>query len=135
MRFCARVTLGGRKMAWDVTVALEDRPGALASLGEATGTANLNLDGVVGVTAGGVGVIHLLVEDPDRTTEVLTNAGLAVLGRREVLVTQVEDRPGELGRIARRLADAGVNIDLLYLGTGTRLVIGVDDLAKARAAL
>jgi|FLYL01.1.fsa_nt_gi hypothetical protein len=122
-------------MAWDVTVALEDRPGALASLGEATGTANLNLDGVVGVTAGGVGVIHLLVEDPDRTTEVLTNAGLAVLGRREVLVTQVEDRPGELGRIARRLADAGVNIDLLYLGTGTRLVIGVDDLAKARAAL
>ena len=55
--------------------------------------------------------------------------------QREVLVVQAEDRPGELGRLARRIADAGVNIELQYIATGTRIVIGADDLDKARAAL
>ena len=56
-------------------------------------------------------------------------------GAREVVVTDVEDRPGELGRLMRRVADAGVNVDLVYLATNTRLVVGAADLDAARSAL
>jgi hypothetical protein len=54
---------------------------------------------------------------------------------RQVIVAELEDRPGSAGAALRRIADAGVNLELVYLATATRLVIGVDDLEKARAAL
>jgi hypothetical protein len=47
----------------------------------------------------------------------------------------VEDRPGFLGETAGRLADAGVNIEVAYLGTGTRLALVVDDRDTAERAL
>jgi hypothetical protein len=50
-------------------------------------------------------------------------------------VLDVEDRPGVLGEVARKLADAGVNIELVYLASGTRLVIGAADLDKVRSAV
>ncbi len=52
-----------------------------------------------------------------------------------MLVVSIEDRPGELGGIARQLAKASVNINLLYLTAGMELVIGVDDFEKAQSAL
>jgi hypothetical protein len=53
-----------------------------------------------------------------------------------VLVVDVEDRPGTTGEVARKIADAGVNIDLVYTTFGgVRLVLGVDDLERARAAI
>lgn len=122
-------------MAWDITVILEDQPGALASLGEATGSAGLNIDGVSATLCEGRGVIHLLVEDGAAARTVLDGVGLVTDGVREVLVVDIEDRPGALGATTRRLADAGVNINLTYLATATRLVLGVDDLDAARAAL
>ena len=57
------------------------------------------------------------------------------MDEREVLVVDVDDRAGALGEIARKLSDAGVNIELFYLATTTRLVIGVDDLKKARSVI
>ncbi|MEK0338362.1 MAG: ACT domain-containing protein, partial [Nitrosopumilus sp.] len=62
-------------------------------------------------------------------------AGLEVRGEREVLVLKLENRPGVLGDVTRRIAKAGVNIDLFYVASNTRLVIGADDLDKARAAV
>ena len=123
-------------MAWDIKVTLEDRPGALAHLGEATGAAGINLDGGCGFLCeeGAKAVFHFLVEDPAAARQAFEAAGGDV-GEREVLVVDVDDRPGELGRIARRITDAGVNIDLFYLAADTRFVIGVDDLDAARAAL
>ena len=47
----------------------------------------------------------------------------------------LEDRPGALGETARKIADAGVNIELAYLATGTRLVVGAADLDKIRAVM
>jgi hypothetical protein len=59
-----------------------------------------------------------------------------VSDERDVLVVDVEDRPGTMGEVARRIGEAGVNVELVYLTFGTvRLVLGVDDLDKARAAL
>ena len=123
-------------MAWDIKVTLEDRPGTLAHLGKATGAAGINLDGGCGFLCeeGAKAVFHFLVEDPAAARQACEAAGGHV-GEREVLVVDVDDRPGELGRIARRITDAGVNIDLFYLAADTRFVIGVDDLDAARAAL
>lgn len=119
-------------MPWDIAVELENRPGTLAELGEAAGKAGVNLDGVCGIPCEGVGVIHVLVEDPATARDALTQAGITIREEREVLVADVTDRPGELGELTRRLADAGVNVDLTYLATNTRLVLGVDDLEAAR---
>jgi hypothetical protein len=123
-------------MATDLTVMLEDKAGELASLGETAGNAGINLAGGCGVTSGGRGEIHLLVEgDAAAAAEALHNAGVEVAAEREVLVIDVNDQPGELGAVARRLGDAGVNIELFYLATGTRLVLGADDLERARSAV
>lgn len=120
----------------DLTVVLDDKPGALADLGEATGRANINLEGLSGSTSGGKGELHLLVEDPDAARQALEDAGIEVSEERDVLVVEVEDRPGTMAEVARKLGDAGVNIELAYTTFGgVRIVLGVDDFEKAQAAL
>jgi hypothetical protein len=122
-------------MVKDLTVILEDRPGTLADMGEALGKAGINIDGLCGFPCEGKGVIHILVEDAAAARRALEDRGLEVRGERQVLVLEVEDRPGAFGDLTRRIANAGVNIDLAYPATKNRLVIGADDLDKARAAV
>ncbi len=121
-------------MMWDLTVKLENQPGTIADLGEALGAAGINIHGVCGFPCEGAGIIHVLVDDPDASKEAFAAAELEAGSERPVLVIDLEDRPGELGKHARRMADAGVNVDLLYLTADSRLVFGVDDLDKAKAA-
>ena len=115
-------------MAWDLEVELVNRPGTIADLGEAAAAAGVNLSGICGFPCEGVGVIHVLVDDPDGATGAFESAGLNVRGRREVLVTPVENSPGALGELARSFADAGINVDLIYVAADNRMVLGVDDL-------
>jgi len=122
-------------MAKDLTVILEDRPGTLGDMGEALGKAGINIEGCCGFRSEGKGVIHILVEDVGAAQRVLQQAGLEVCDERQVLILEVEDRPGVFGDVTRRIANVGVNIDLIYLATNTRLVIGADDLDKARSAI
>ncbi len=122
-------------MAKDLTVILENRPGTLADLGEALGGAGINLDAMCGFPCEGKGVIHILVEDAGGARSALEAAGLAVESERDVLLFDAEDRPGMLGETMRKLANAGVNVDLLYKATQSKLVIGADDLEKAKATL
>ena len=124
-------------MPTDLTVVLRDEPGQLAKLGEATGDAGVNILGMCAMTGDGHGFIHLLVDDPKVGTarEALEAAGMGVADAREALVVDIQDRPGTLGEVARTLAEAGVNIELAYTTFGgVKLVLGVDDLDKARAA-
>ncbi len=122
-------------MAKDLTIVLENRPGTGADVGEALGKAGISMGGMCGFPCEGRGVFHVLVEDGAGARRVLEEGGMEVSGEREVLVLEVEDRPGVFGEIARKIANAGVNVDLCYVASGTRLVIGADDLEKARAAL
>jgi hypothetical protein len=119
----------------DLTVILEDRPGALADLGDATGGANINIEGMCATTGGGKGEVHILVEDEAATREALEGAGMEVSGESDVLVIDVEDRPGTMAAVARKIGDAGANIEFAYTTFGgVKLVLGVDDLNAARAA-
>lgn len=125
-------------MSKDLTIVLQDRPGELARLGEATGKAGVNIQGLCAFTGEGRGVIHLLVSDADATTahSALEDAGMGVADEREVLVIDVNDRPGTLGELARDLGEANVNIEFAYTTFGgIKLVVATDDLDSARAAL
>ncbi|NIQ37465.1 MAG: ACT domain-containing protein [Proteobacteria bacterium] len=122
-------------MTKDLTVILEDRPGTLAEVGEALGKAGINIDGFCGFPCEGKGIFHILVEDAVAARRVLEEIGFEIRGERHVLVLELEDRPGTLGDVTRSIAKAGVNIDLIYVATNTRVVIGADDLDKARAAV
>ena len=122
-------------MTMDLTVILQDRPGTLADVGETLGKAGINIEGLCGFPCDGKGTLHILVEDGDGAQAALEAAGQIVQGIRDVLVIDIEDKPGEFGKICRQIADAGVNIDLSYVASQTRLVLGADDLDKARAAL
>jgi hypothetical protein len=120
----------------DLTVTLENRPGSLADLGAAAGSAGINIEGVWGSTEGGHTTIHILVDDAAATRAALSEAGIEVSGERDVLVVDIEDRPGAMGEVARRIGDAGANTELVYTTFGkVRLVLGVDDVDKARAAV
>jgi hypothetical protein len=125
-------------MARDLTVVLQDRPGELARLGEATGQAGVNIQGMCAFTGEGRGIIHILVDDAKAAAarRALDEAGMGVADEREVLVVDIEDRPGTLGELARSLGEASVNIELAYTTFGgIKLVIATDDLDSARAAL
>ncbi|HYU85080.1 MAG TPA: ACT domain-containing protein [Kribbellaceae bacterium] len=123
-------------MATDLTVYLDDHPGELARVGELLGRAGVNVNGLCAVVSGGgQAEVHLLVDDLTAAFDALAAADITVASEQEVVVIDVKDRPGELGEIARRLGDAGVNITLAYLATNTRLVLAADNLATAREAL
>jgi hypothetical protein len=125
-------------MSTDLTVVLQDRPGELARLGQATGEAGVNIQGMCAFTCEGRGIIHVLVDDAQAAVarQALEDAGMGVADQREVLVIDVEDRPGTLGGLARSLGEASVNIELAYTTFGgVKLVIATDDVESARAAL
>ncbi len=122
-------------MTTDLAVTVEDKPGELASLGEATGRAGINIDGVCCFASEGGFVVHLLVDDAAGARRAVENAGYTSIEEREVVLVGLEDRPGALGETARKIADAGVNIELAYLATNTRLVVGAADLDEVRAVV
>jgi hypothetical protein len=123
-------------MPTDLTVIVEDRPGVLAGLGEATGRAGINIEGLCAITGDGKGFIHVLVEDAATAKDALEDAGFGIADERDAVVVDLHDKPGAMGEIARDLADAGVGIDVAYtIFSGVRLVIVTEDIEKARAAL
>ena len=125
-------------MPTDLTVILKDEPGQLAQLGEATGAAGANIQGLAAFTGDGHGVIHLLFDDSDvtRAREAIGGTGMGIADEREVLVVDIRDAPGTLGELSRSLAEVNVNIDFAYTTFGgVRIVIATDDLANARRAL
>jgi len=123
----------------DLTVSLEDRPGTLADLGEALGKAGINIEGMCAVASEGRSIIHLLVADAAAARTALEGAGIKVEGEADPLISELAsdqvDRPGAIGAMARAMANAGVNIQVVYLATKNRAVAVTSDNAKARQAL
>lgn len=126
-------------MPTELSVLMPHRPGSLASLAEALGRAGVNIESIAAVPSGSTGDVRVVVGDEMKARAALAGGGMEVRAAREVLAVDLPDRPGELGRVARRLADAGINIDAVYVlgrrGDRTQLAFGVPDVAKARAVV
>jgi hypothetical protein len=118
----------------DLTIELDEKVGSVASAAEALGKAGINIEGICGFVVGGKGVGHVLVADPGKARQALQTAGARVTGEQDVLILDIEDKPGSLGKLTRRIADAGVNLNTVYLATRTRVVIGAGEIEKARTA-
>jgi len=119
----------------DLTVNLENKPGTVAQAAEALGNAGINIEGGFGMAMGDKGELHLLVADADSARSALQAAGVQCGGDRDVEVVSMIDEPGELGRHLRRIADAGVNLDMVYTATNTRLVLGSAHMDSLRRAM
>jgi len=120
----------------DLTVRMENRPGALAEVGEALGRAGVNIEAVAGFGFDNHGMAHLVVDDADAAKAALREAGVEFEAEQEALVVTLDDEPGAIGAYARRLADAGVNIEAAYLGGKAagemELIFVVSDPEKAK---
>lgn len=126
-------------MATDLTVVLDDRAGQLAHMGEALGDAGVNIEGFCATTDDGVGVVHVLVENAMVAQNALILADIKVEGEADAVVVDLMEqdagKPGTLGRVAGRVATAGINVSIAYLATGDRVVLVTSDNEKAREAL
>ena len=125
----------GEQMAQDFTVMLPNRPGILANISTTMGKAGINIEGISGTQYQDKVVLHLLFDKDEEAQALLYKNKITIMSVREVLVVDIIDKPGELGKIAQKMANAEVNIDFVYLASGNRLVLGVDDPEKAIVAL
>jgi len=117
----------------DLTIALEHRPGALADMGDALGRAGVSIEGGGAFVVKGQSVAHFLFHDGAAARSALETAGIRVLHQREVLIQRLrQDEPGQLGKLTRRMADAGVNIEVLYSDHEHQLILVVDAIEKGR---
>ncbi|WP_159017438.1 amino acid-binding ACT domain-containing protein [Cognatiluteimonas profundi] len=120
----------------DLAILLDDLPGTLAAMGDALGRAGVSVEGGGAWVVDGKGRAHFLVADHDEAParQALAAAGIALLASRDVLVQRLrQDMPGQLGLLCRRMAEAGVNIEVLYSDHDNQLVLVVDDVIAGRA--
>jgi hypothetical protein len=122
-------------MAFDLVIDIENTPGALARVAAAISDAGVNIAAATCVGPGEQAELHILVPHAGAAKHSLAISHLAVTREREVVVVDVEDRPGVLADLTRRIARAGVDLDLVYVATQNRVVFGAPDLDGLRAAL
>jgi len=125
------------KSMMEVSMELPDEPGQLARVTEAMAAANINIETVcaIGRVAPNVAMV---VEQVPQTCAVLDSLGIKYTTS-ELIKLVMPDQPGALAQFARRLADAGVNIQSIYILSKYRgdaeLVFSVDDVEMARRTL
>ena len=122
-------------MAFDLVIDIENTPGALADVAAAISDAGVNIAAATCLGAGERAELHVLVPHAEAARHSLAISHLAITREREVVVVDVEDRPGVLADLTRRIAKAGVDLDLVYVATRNRVVFGSPDLAALRAVL
>ena len=122
-------------MAVDLVIEIENTPGALARVAAAISDAGVNIAAATCVGPGERAELHILVPHAEAAKHALAIFHVAVTREREVVVVDVEDRPGVLADLTRKIARAGINLDLVYVATQNRVVFGAADLAALRAAL
>jgi hypothetical protein len=122
-------------MAVDLVIDIDNAPGALAEVAAAISDAGVNIAAATCIGAGERAELHILVPRAGAARHSLAISHLAVTREREVVVVDVEDRPGVLADLTRKIARAGVDLDLVYVATQNRVVFGAPDLDGLKAAL
>ena len=119
-------------------VILTNRPGELSRLAENLSRRSVNIKALAAIASGGQVTLHLIGHDLEATRAGLQDMR-AQFTEQEVISLLLEDKAGELARIANQLGSAGINLDAIYL-TGkadelVELAVAVDDVKKAKKVL
>ena len=119
-------------------VQLADRPGELARITEAIAQKGINIAGFAGTTAGGSGAVVLITNDEAGTRSALASTG-RIVRETELVTVGLENRPGSLAEIAKKLADAGINVEAALptgmSGNTVQVAFATGDPAKTRELL
>jgi hypothetical protein len=119
----------------DLVIDIENVPGALARVAAAISDAGVNISAATCLGPGERAELHILVPHAEAAKHALAISQVGVSREREVVVVEVEDCPGALADLTRKIARAGVDLDLVYVATRNRVVFGAADLAALQAAL
>ena len=122
-------------MAVDLVIDIENTPGALSEVATAISDAGVNISAATCVGPAERAELHILVPHAEAARHALAISHVAVTREREVVVVEVQDRPGVLADLTRKIARAGVNLDLVYVATRNRVVFGAPDITALQAAL
>jgi hypothetical protein len=122
-----------------LAIFLDNRPGTLGRVAEALGEAKVNIYAIATSDTVDHSVIRLVVSDYRKALRVFEEHGTLVV-EDDVLMIEGSNKPGELARIANRLAEAKVNIEYCYSATppnakGGLLILRVSNPTKALKAL
>lgn len=117
----------------DISVILENKPGALAEMGEILGSSGVSLEGGGVFVHNGTGIAHFLVEDAEKAKRALEEKGIKVSGINNVLIQKLrQDKPGQLGKICRIMEKNNINILVQYSDHANQLILVVDDYERGR---
>jgi hypothetical protein len=124
----------------EFTIRLEDRPGTLGKLCQALAEGSVNILAFQSCPLeNGKSFVHLIFDNPAVARSIL-HFQKTEYTETEVAKVILTHRPGELARAAKRLGQAGINIDYGYCGidpstNATMLLLGVADAGKAATIL
>jgi len=122
-------------MSMDLVIEVDNEPGTLAGVTRAISDAGVNISAATYIGPTDHAELHILVPHAGAAKHVLGLSRLAVTREREVVVIEAQDRPGELADLALKIAEAGINLDLVYVATRNRVVFGSSDLDGLKQAL
>jgi hypothetical protein len=122
-------------MPKDLVIEIDNEPGALARVARAISDAGVNIAAATCVGAAETAELHILVPHADAVRHALSIAQMSVTRERDVVVVEVDDRPGVLADLTRDVAEAGIDLDLVYVATRNRVVFGAQELEGLKAAL
>ena len=111
---------------------MPNRPGALSRLTQLIAEQAVNIVGIASEVRDDSGVVRLAVADGVDLSGVLSKNGLASIETKLVSV-EVPDRPGELSRIAKALAEGNINITTVYgtaFGQNCRILFAAENTEK-----
>jgi hypothetical protein len=122
-----------------LAIFLDNRPGMLARVADALAEAKINIYAITTSDTVDHSVIRLVVSDYRRALHVFEEYGTLVV-EDDVLMFEGSNKPGEMARIAHRLAVAKINIEYCYSATPPDskkglLILRVSNPAKALKVL
>jgi len=122
----------------ELTIVAKDRVGLLADVSDALGKEGINIEFVSVETTANTAIVHLKVGNSPAAKKCLTAAGFRVVDKHNLLL-RLKDRPGELAKVSRKLADAGINIKNVYILDAAKsekiMAMDTSDNTKAKTVL
>ncbi|MGD0818502.1 MAG: hypothetical protein ABR986_08940 [Methanomassiliicoccales archaeon] len=119
-------------------VKVQDKPGEVAHIAEALAKGAVNIRGIATEHGPTSPLLHIITDDDASTSKALTNAGFQ-FKEKDIFVVGLQNKPGELAKVVKKLERGGVNIDSLFILAGgsaqTEIAIGVDKPAEAKKLL